>query len=312
MWEKIMELNEKIMNLNQKTMDLNEETMDLNVKKRVAIIGLGLIGGSIAKAIKQNTDYHVYGFDIQDSVVKKALLVEAVDDILTDEALTACDLTIVALYPGDTIAYIQEKAPLFKKASIVLDCGGVKEIICKAVEPIARKHDFIFIGGHPMAGLEHSGFAYAKKALFNQASMVFTPAQGTPIEVMDEIKKLFCRLGFTNIQISTPKEHDQVIAFTSQLAHVVSSAYIKSPSALQHKGFSAGSYKDLTRVAKLNEVMWTELFLDNATSLTEEIDGIIERLKAYRTAIDQNDAATLQELLKDGRERKAIIDGEHF
>lgn len=278
---------------------------------KIAIIGLGLIGGSMAKAIKENTPHTVYGLDLSDTVVKKAQLIGAVDQPLTDELLSQCDLTIVALYPQAAIDYISEKQEVFKKGSIVLDCCGVKRTVCSQVEPIALDRGFVFIGGHPMAGLEHSGFDHAKKALFREASMILTPTKGS-IQDVGKVKDLFTTIGFTNIQIATPDEHDRMIAFTSQLAHVVSSAYIKSPTALQHKGFSAGSYKDLTRVAKLNEDMWTELFLDNPEFLVEEIDGIADRLKQYSQAIKENDSQALRQLLKDGREKKAIIDGEIF
>lgn len=278
---------------------------------KIAIIGLGLIGGSMAKAIKENTDHLVYGCDRNDTVQKKALLVGAIDAPLTDTLLGECDLTLVALYPQAAIDFIQEKKEIFKKDSIVLDCCGVKEIVCSQAEPIALEQGFVFIGGHPMAGLEHSGFDHAEKALFQNASMILTPTKGN-IQDVEKVKDLFTAIGFTNIQIATPREHDQMIAFTSQLAHVVSSAYIKSPSALKHQGFSAGSYKDLTRVAKLNETMWTELFLDNADFLAGEIDGIARRLKEYSQAIKDRDSDTLRELLKEGREKKAQIDGEIF
>ena len=277
----------------------------------IGIVGLGLIGGSLAKAISQNTDHTVYGTDISEQVVRKAVLVDAIEQPLTDELLPQCDIVIVALYPQATIDYVKEHASLIKKDSIVVDCGGIKQLVCDVLIPLAEEHGFLFVGGHPMAGLEHSGFTYAKKSLFNNASMIFTPTKG-PIESMETLKKLFTSIGFTNIEISTAKEHDRKIAFTSQLAHVVSNAYIKSPTALEHSGFSAGSYKDLTRVAKLNEVMWTELFLENADNLAAEIDTLIENLQQYSTAIRERDAETLCELLKDGREKKALIDGEIF
>ena len=162
-----------------------------------------------------------------------------------------------------------------------------------------------------MAGLEHSGFTYAKKSLFNNASMVLCSTKGS-IQDVEKIKDLFSKIGFTNFAITTPEDHDKKIAFTSQLAHVVSNAYIKSPTAMVHAGFSAGSYKDLTRVAKLNENMWTELFLDNPENLAEEIDTLIGHLQEYSRAIKERDAETLCELLRDGREKKAIIDGEVF
>lgn len=278
---------------------------------KIAMIGLGLIGGSMAKAIKVNTDHIVYGHDLNTSIMKKAKLVGAIDEPLTDDRLSECDLTIVALYPQASINYIQEKRALFKKGSTVLDCCGVKDLVCQEIEPIAKSEGFVFIGGHPMAGLEHSGFNYAKETLFNDASMVLTPTKGS-IQDVERIKTLCQQIGFANIQIATPKEHDQMVAFTSQLAHVISSAYIKSPSALKHQGFSAGSYKDMTRVAKLNEGMWAELFLENPEFLTEEIDGIIHRLQEYSSAIKQGDKNLLCGLLKDGREKKAIIDGEIF
>lgn len=278
----------------------------------IGIIGLGLIGGSMAKAIKQNTSHKVFGLDLQDTIVKKAILTGTLDAALTTELISTCDLLIVALYPQDTIDFVKTHSNIIKKDAIVLDCCGVKKVICETLEPIAKENGFIFMGGHPMAGLAHSGFTHAKKALFNNASMVLTPTKGTQIEDVQKIKLLCVSIGFTNTQISSPLEHDRVIAFTSQLAHVVSSAYIKSPSALEHKGFSAGSYKDMTRVSKLNEDMWTELFLDNSDYLTEEIDGIIERLSQYSKAIKENDRDTLCDLLRDGKERKMIIDGEKF
>lgn len=277
----------------------------------IGIVGLGLIGGSLAKSISQNTDHTVYGTDLSEQVVRKAVLVDAIEQPLTDELLPQCDIVIVALYPQATIDYVKEHAHLFRKESIVVDCGGIKKLVCDTLIPLAEDHGFLFVGGHPMAGLEHSGFTYAKKSLFNNASMIFTPTKG-PIESMEKLKELFTSIGFTNIEISTAEEHDRKIAFTSQLAHVVSNAYIKSPTALEHSGFSAGSYKDLTRVAKLNEVMWTELFLENADNLAAEIDTLIGNLQQYSTAIRERDAETLCALLKDGREKKALIDGEIF
>ena len=262
----------------------------------IGIIGLGLIGGSLAKAISQNTDNTVYGYDISDQVVKKAVLVNAIEQPLTDSLLPQCDIVIVALYPKAAIEYVQAHADLIKPGAIVVDCCGVKKIVCDALIPLAEEKGFLFVGGHPMAGLEHSGFTYAKKSLFNNASMIFTTTKG-PIESISRLKDLFTSIGFTNIEITTPE---------------VSNAYIKSPTAMQHAGFSAGSYKDLTRVAKLNEDMWTELFLENPENLAEEIDTLIENLKLYSDAIKANDSDTLHALLKDGREKKAIIDGEIF
>ncbi len=276
---------------------------------KIGMIGLGLIGGSIAKAIKQNTDYEVYGTDLQEPVIFKAILLEAIDGKLTDEILSQCDIVIVALYPKAAMQFIKEKGNQFKKGAVVLDCCGIKEDVCTTAYPIAKENGFVFVGGHPMAGIEFSGFEHSQKTLFKNASMVLTPSSGTEIRTMARLKKLWTSLGFTNVQISSPEEHDRIIAFTSQLAHVVSSAYIKSPTALEHQGFSAGSYKDMSRVAKLNPDMWTELFLLNQEYLAEEIEGIIERLKEYHKAIKEGDEEVLWKLLKEGSDRKVSIDG---
>ncbi len=278
----------------------------------IGVIGLGLIGGSMAKALNQLTDDTVYGFDTNPEVVQRAKLVNAIEEELTPEMIPMCDLVIIALYPEATRETLEKYAGVFKKDAIVMDTCGVKGTICPVGESLAKENGFYFIGGHPMAGLEHSGFEYARKALFNNASMILVPPTGTPIAVVDRLKKLLVSIGFTNVQITTPEEHDRMIAFTSQLAHVVSSAYIKSPTAANHAGFSAGSYKDLTRVAKLNEDMWTELFLENPGNLADEIDTIIANLQDYSDAIRGNDPEQLRKLLREGRLRKEEIDNERF
>ncbi|MEG1551837.1 MAG: prephenate dehydrogenase, partial [Oscillospiraceae bacterium] len=208
-----------------------------------------------------------------------------------------------------TIDYITKNAAVFKKGAIVMDSCGVKKVICEPLWRVAKDNGFVFLGSHPMAGLHFSGFEYSEVNMFSDASMIIVPSAGTDIEVLEKVKKLFLSLGFTNIQISTPDEHDKIIAYTSQLAHIVSNAYVKSPNAKVHSGFSAGSYNDLTRVAKLNEVMWTELFLENKENLISELDTIIENLEKYAKALKEEDANSLEALLKDGRQRKESIDG---
>lgn len=274
----------------------------------IAIVGLGLIGGSIAKAFKETKEHKIFGTDRDKSVVFKAKLVEAIDEPLTDENIGECDIVITAIYPTDTVNYIIENAPRFKKGALVFDTCGVKEVVCNPIWEFCSDYDFTFIGGHPMAGREFSGFDYSKKNLFTGASMILTPCDCTDINFLESLKKIWVSIGFTRIQITTPSDHDKMIAFTSQLAHVVSSAYIKSPTAVRHRGFSAGSYKDMTRVAKLNETMWTELFLCNRKALTDEIDALCDRLKEYSDAIKNGDDDTLFELLRDGCQAKALAE----
>lgn len=275
----------------------------------IGIVGLGLIGGSLAKTIKQKTNHQVLGADKEESVVRRAKLEGAIDDYLDDEFLVQCDMVIVALYPRATIQYIQSNAGRFKPGCIVTDCSGVKEIVCDALHDIAAKHDFIFIGAHPMAGIERSGFNYSSSQLFYNASMIMTPSSETPLETLEVMKQFWLCLGFSKVRFTSPAEHDQMIAYTSQLPHVLSSAYVKSDKVLKHQGFSAGSYHDMSRVAKLNETMWTELFFDNKEYLTNELDGLIERLQEYRDALKYDERTRMKQLLQEGRLIKESIDG---
>ena len=245
---------------------------------KTAVIGLGLIGGSMAKAFKDNTDSEVYGLDINASVMLNAKLVE----------------------------FLQSKADIIKKGAVVIDCSGVKRYVFTPAHELAKAHGFEFIGGHPMAGVERWGFDSSFGMLFNNASIILTPDGGTDIALLHEIKQMFLSIGFGSITVVSPEQHDRIIAYTSQLAHVVASAYIKSPTALEHTGMSAGSYKDMTRVASLNSKMWSELVLENGDNLLNEIDNIINNLTEYRDAIASNDRVKLEALLEDGTKRKAI------
>lgn len=271
---------------------------------KIAIVGLGLIGGSLAKAIKKNTEDTVYGIDISDTTVAAALSEEAVDYPLEADRLDICDLVIVALHPQETIDFILGHKDRFKKGGIVIDCCGVKQSIVDAVEKPLADAGVRFLGCHPMAGREFSGFTYSLDNLFEKASFIMTPTDDTKMSTVQEISAFAYRIGFAKCVVSSPSEHDEIIAFTSQLAHVVSSAYIKSPTLDKKSGFSAGSFKDLTRVAKLNADMWTTLFLMNSGSLAAELDHIIKELTAYRDCIANGDRELLHELLSEGTRLK--------
>lgn len=275
---------------------------------QIAVVGLGLIGGSIAKVLKKNTPHTVLGTDISKDVIYKAKLLDAIDAELTDERLSICDMVILAAWPNGTVEYLKNKAALIKKGATVVDVCGVKSEICKQLWQVAAEQGFLFVGGHPMAGIERSGFENATAKLFEKASMILTPPKGLTIETLENLKAFWMELGFGNVVITTPENHDRVIAYTSQLAHVVSSAYIKSPTALDHKGFSAGSYKDMTRVARLDPNLWTELFMHNREALLKETDALIDRLIEYRDALKENDADRMKTLLRAGLEQKLAAD----
>lgn len=274
----------------------------------VGIVGLGLIGGSLARSIKVHTDFEVLGMDINPQTMLQANLLGAIDGTLTEDNLVRCDVVLVALYPAAIVTWITEHQDAFRPGAWVIDCGGVKEAVCTPLNALAQGKPWHYCGGHPMAGREFSGFRYAKDDLFDRASMILTPPRDAGPEVLTWLKDFFLTIGFRRVQFTTPREHDEMIAYTSQLAHVVSSAYVKCPLAQKHRGFSAGSFADMTRVAKLNEDMWTELFFDNQDALLPEINGLIDRLAAYRDALAAEDHQAMKQLLREGREIKEALE----
>lgn len=276
---------------------------------KVGIVGLGLIGGSLAKAYKESGQAEVYGWDTDAGTMLLAKTVEAIDGTLDETVLPDCDLLLLALYPGAAIEYLRAHAPEISPKTFVIDCCGVKQVVCDACFPIAEQYGFSFFGGHPMAGTQFSGFAKSRSSLFRGASMILVPPRFDDIAQLDQAKQLLAPVGFGRTVVTTADKHDEMIAFTSQMAHIVSNAFIKSPAARQHKGFSAGSYKDLTRVAWLNETMWTELFMDNRQKLIREIDILMHSLEEYKEAMQQEDAPRLKELLREGRICKEEVDG---
>ena len=278
----------------------------------IAIVGLGLIGGSIAKAIKKYTPHTVLGLDTDEQVMYKAKLLDAIDGELTDERLSICDWLIVATRPQAAVDYVLQHAQQIKKGAIMMDVCGVKQHVCTPLWAAAKQNGFTFIGGHPMAGREVGGFDHASSELFKEASMILTPEKGVDMALLEKLKKFWCMIGFGGVTVTTPENHDRVIAYTSQLAHIASSAYIKSPTALDHIGFSAGSYKDLTRVAKLDAAMWTELFMENKEPLLREMDGLIARLSEYRDALEAADDDRMRTLLQAGREQKLEADRKDY
>lgn len=274
----------------------------------VGIVGLGLIGGSFAKAYHE-AGWRVLARDADQNTLDFAKLSGAVDSELTDDKLPACDLILLAAYPAASISYFKEKAHLMGGHPVVIDCCGTKRVVCAACFPAARENGVTFLGGHPMAGTHNSGFKYATADLFRRAPMVLVPDSFHDIQLLSRAKALLEPAGFARFSVTTAQEHDKMIAFTSQLAHVVSNAYIKSPTARLHRGFSAGSYKDMTRVAWLNPTMWAELFLEDKDFLLEELDTLMASLAQYRDAIAGEDLPRLTALLEDGKRCKEEVDG---
>lgn len=275
------------------------------MKQIVGVIGLGLIGGSIAKAYKA-AGWKVLAYDSNHSITDFAILSGIVDAELTTENMKDCNVIHIAITPKAAIEYLKQNAEQMPKDGLVIDDCGTKREIARIGFELAEKHGFTFVGGHPMAGSHLSGFKNSKSTMFHNASMIIVPPEFDDINLYDKIKQALRPMGFKKVVFTTADDHDRMIAYTSQLPHVVSNAFIKSPEAMEHKGYSAGSFRDLTRVAWLNENMWTELFLENKDNLLKEINLLIDNLKEYAKALNDENNEYLCNLLRDGRIAKEL------
>lgn len=266
----------------------------------IGIIGLGLIGGSLGRALVKGTEHKVLGYDIDKSSMLKGQLLQAYTDELTDENISDVDVLVLAVVPSVAIKIMEKKAPLLKRGATVIDCCGTKRIVTDAMASVQKRHPYLsFVGVHPMAGREFSGIAHSTAGLFEKAYIIMVPVH-TPIDALVKVKRMFDEIGCEGVVVTNAEKHDRIIAYTSQLAHIVSSAYIKSPTSAEHVGYSAGSFRDMTRVAKLNPDMWTELFLENRVNLLHELDELIIHLNEYRNALDSDNASELNVLLETG------------
>ena len=274
---------------------------------KIGIVGLGLIGGSLARAYHKS-GHEVYGCNRNKVVQDYARLEGTLTGELNRETMAQCDAIFICLYPQKAIEFLEENAPVIPKNALVIDCCGTKRLVCKAGFALAEQYGFTFVGGHPMAGTQFSGYAKSRADMFEGASMIIVPPEADDILLLERIKKILTPAGFAHVTVTTAGHHDAMIAYTSQMCHILSNAYVKSPRAQEHKGYSAGSYRDLTRVAWLNENMWTELFLENKDYLMEELDLVIAHLREYRDAMADDDADRLRSLLAEGRICKEKVD----
>lgn len=273
----------------------------------VGIVGLGLIGGSLAKAYKE-AGATVYGKDTNELVQQFALMAEAIDGELDDRTIGECDLILIAVTPHSAVAWFTENAPKIDRRTITIDCCGTKRYVCRHNFQTAEKYGLIYMGGHPMAGKERGGFKYSSEDLFRNAPFILVPEKCDNMELMEKVKKMIMMAGFGRVGVTTPEEHDRVIAFTSQMPHVVSNGFIKSDTALvDSQMISAGSYQDFTRVAYLDEKMWSELFLENRDNLMQEIHRLISSLQEYENALRDEDREQLEKLLADGKAAKTAV-----
>lgn len=272
----------------------------------ILIVGLGLIGASLAKTLKKNTSHHIMGWNRTHSVSQRALGDGAIDETGELEYLIPkADVTIINFYPDAIVPFIKDNKNLFKQNSIVTDSCGIKTKICSELEN--EEFNFFFVGGHPMAGREVSGYDNSLDTLFDKASFIFTPLSSTPRYITDALVGLAQEMGFARTVVTTPEHHDEMIAFTSQIAHVLACSYVLSPLAPYHAGYSAGSYRDVSRVARINADMWTELFIANNEPLVREIDDLVSNLMKFKYAIVNGDEKQLHDLMEKGNRIKEEI-----
>lgn len=272
----------------------------------ILICGLGLIGASLAKTLKKNTNHTVLGWNRTESVTEKALrdgVIDKTGDI--DSLMAEADITFVNFYPEAIVPFILEHKNSLKKDSVVTDSCGIKTKICRAMEK--EKLDFYFIGAHPMAGREVGGYDNSLDNLYDNASFIVTPVDGTPRNKVDALVGLAENMGFARTVVTTPEHHDEMIAFTSQIAHVLACSYVLSPLAPSHAGYSAGSYRDVSRVARINADMWADLFIDNKEALVKEIDDLVSNLMQFKYNIVNEDSPALKDLMNRANKIKEEI-----
>lgn len=272
----------------------------------IVIVGLGIIGGSYAKAIMKYTNHRVIGINRSTQPLELALKCGAVHEAGTVHSLETADMVILSTYPAAAVKFIELNGHHIPPHCIVTDAAGIKSDICPQLKELAGNFGFTFVGCHPMAGKEKNGFGASDADLFQRASLVITPC-GANEEAVNKVVELSKAIGFGRITFATPKEHDKMIAFTSQLPHAIASAYVLSPQCPNHKGFSAGSYKDVSRVATINESLWSELFLENREMLLNEIDIFIDNISQIKKAIEKNDKEEIEAILRKGREVKEAL-----
>lgn len=274
---------------------------------KIGIIGLGLMGGSFGRALVRR-GFTVYGYDVNTDAMLKAELMRAFTAPLTEENAKTVDLLVSAVKPSLFKDATEKFLPLLKSGAIISDFCGVKRETVKVMREWAKVYpELSFIGGHPMAGREFSGIEHSSVILFEKASMILVPVKAD-IFAVDRIKEFYLSVGFSKAVITDEDTHDKIIAYTSQLCHIVSNAFIKNKRAENRAGYSAGSFRDLTRVARMDPEMWAELIFLNRDNALLELDELMDNLNKYRAAIAEGDKDKLRALFSEGNERKIKIE----
>lgn len=269
----------------------------------ILVVGLGLIGGSLCRAMKKYTYHTVYGQNRSPEVEEAAMRDIAIDYRFEGD-YSDIDLVIISLYPEASEKYLADNAAKMASGTLITDVCGIKGDFAARMRKLAADNGLRYVGMHPMAGKEFGGYQNSTADLFQRANFVITAFDCDNDEDVHTLESLSREIGAGKVVITTPENHDKMIAYTSQLAHIVSSAYVKSPEIRLECGFSGGSFQDMTRVATMNEKMWTDLFMQNRENLLFELDTLIENLQKYRDSLSSGDEQEMARLIAEGRQMK--------
>lgn len=275
---------------------------------KIGIIGLGLMGASLAKGLKKSTNNVIYGFDIVEEVIMRAKLLNIIDETLEDSNISSVEILFICTGLNESKEIIESVVPKLSPSTILVETVGVKESMVKLLDKKSLEYPQIdFLSLHAMAGREFSGIRHSVINLFDNAYIIFIPVK-ISLENTKKVKLLFEQMGMAGAKFTNAKEHDRYIAYTSQLPHILSNAYVKNPLALTSLGFTAGSFRDYTRVAKISSSMWTPLMIDNKENLLDAIKDLKDNLCELEQALIDSNSERLSKLLDEGNDKKQIVD----
>ena len=283
--------------------------MKLNDKTKFLIVGLGLIGGSYAEAL-HSKGYEVGAIDVKKNAIEYALRKGIIDhgrDFADGNYVRDFDVVVFALYPHAFIDWIKTNQRFFKTGALITDVTGVKTSVVYEVQSILRK-DVEFIGAHPMAGKETSGVENADACIFDGANYIVTPTDGNTVEAVETAKEIGKELGFDKISVLSPEKHDEIVGFLSHLTHCIAVSMMVSKDPDHFKQYSGDSFRDLTRIAKINDEMWSELFLMNKKELLSQMNLFEERFNELKKYIEEDNREKIREVMRLSTERRKIFD----
>ncbi len=277
--------------------------------RKVLIVGLGMIGGSYAEklsALGFEVGAIVRRPEVLDYALERGLIAHGRIEV-TREYVSQFDLVISALYPKAFVEWVRKYQDFFKSGAVITDVTGVKRAVVPAVQSILRE-DVEFVPSHPMAGRERSGVEFADSKVFAGANFIITPTERNTPEGIELVRSLACILGFRHIAVLSPEAHDEMIGFLSQLTHCIAVALMDCKESEHLVEYTGDSFRDLTRIARINENMWTELFLENRDELLKQMDLFLEKFTQLRDALAKGDEDTMKEMMRLSSYRRSFFD----